>query len=92
MPEENNGLTYVIFSVDELQKIDFNQVLQTSAQTCRKSVNGAKTLVKWYTVDGVPSSVQNLNTKGPYLTHSEILEIMNTPEWNEPIHYDHGSI
>lgn len=84
MPE-NNELTYVIFATDELQKINFEQVLQTSAETCRKSINGSKTLVKWYTVDGVPSCVQTLNSKGPYLTHSQILEIMSTPEWSEPI-------
>lgn len=85
MPDENNGLTYVIFAIDELQKIDFNQVLQTSAQTCRKSVNGTKTLVKWYTDNGVPSCVENLNTKGPYLTHNQILDIMSTPDWTQPI-------
>ena len=85
MSEENNTLTYVIFAVDELQKIDFNQVLQTSAETCRKSVNQSQTLVKWYTDQGIPSCVESLNSKGPYLTHSEILEIMSTPAWSEPI-------
>ena len=85
MSEENANLTYVIFSTDELGKINFDQVLQTSAETCRKSVNGLKTLVKWYADQGVPSCVQSLNSKGPYLTHNQILEIMATPEWSEPL-------
>jgi hypothetical protein len=45
MVTENNGLTYVIFNVSELDQIDFNQVLQTSAETCRRSVDGLQTLV-----------------------------------------------
>lgn len=84
MPTESNGITYVIFNVSELPDIDFTQVLQTSAETCRKSVDGTKTLVKWETSSGVPVCVQNLTTKGPYLTHDEILEIMSTPEWTNP--------
>ena len=85
MVTENNGLTYVIFNVSELDQIDFNQVLQTSAETCRRSVDGSQTLVKWYSHTGVPSCVLSLTTKGPYMTHDEILEVMSTPAWSEPI-------
>ena len=84
MVTENNGLTYVIFNVSEIPQIDFNQVMQTSAETLRKSLDGAKTLVKWETDSGVPSCVQSLTTKGPYLSHDEILQIMATPEWTDP--------
>lgn len=70
---------YVIFNVSELDKIDFNQVLETSAETVRKSVDGTKTFVKW---EGeVPSSVLTLTTKGNYLTHEEIIAILATEEW-----------
>ncbi len=70
---------FMIFSVSELSLIDFTQVLETSIDTVRKSVNGLKTFVKW---EGqIPSSVLNLTTKeGPY-TYEEILVIMETPEW-----------
>lgn len=85
MVAENNGLTYVIFNVSELDQIDFNQVLQTSAETCRRSVDGLQTLVKWYSNAGVPACVQSLTTKGPYMTHDEILDVMNTPAWTEPV-------
>lgn len=84
MANENNDITYMIFDVTELPLIDFNQVLQTSAETCRKSVDGTKTLVKWYTNNGVPSCVESLTTKGLYMTHSEILQVMSTPEWTPP--------
>jgi hypothetical protein len=70
----------MIFNVSELPQIDFTQVLETSADTVRKSVDETKTFVKW---DGntIPSSVDNLTTKeGPY-TYDEILTILGGSEW-----------
>lgn len=75
---------FMIFNVSELPLIDFTQVLETSIDTVRKSVDETKTFVKW---DGniIPSSVDSLTTKeGPY-TYEEIITILSTPEWNEPI-------
>lgn len=73
----------MIFNVFELDQIDFTQVLETSADTVRKSVDQTKTFVKW---DGetIPSSVEGLTTKeGPY-AYEEILAILATPEWTDP--------
>jgi len=75
---------YVTFDVEELNKINFDEVLETSADTVRRSVDGAKTFVKWEDGSSVPPSVESLITKGPYLTHTEILSILATPKWNEP--------
>lgn len=74
---------YVIFDVTELPTIDFTQVLETSADTVRKSVDGTKTFVKW---DGevVPSCVETLTTKSQYYTYEEILNILSTEEWTSP--------
>lgn len=80
---------YVIFDVAELDSIDFTQVLETSADTVRKSIDGTKTFVKWE--DEVPSSVAALTTKGEYLTHSEILNILATEEWSRPMEINGGS-
>lgn len=74
---------YMIFNVSELTQIDFNQVLETSTTTVRKSVDETKTFVKW---DGqvIPQCVQDLTTKeGPY-TYNEMLNILSTPEWTDP--------
>ena len=73
---------FMIFNVTELDQIDFTQVLETSANTVRKSVDQTKTFVKW---DGViPDCVLNLLSKeGPY-TYDEILAILATPEWTDP--------
>ncbi len=72
---------YMIFNVSELSKIDFTKVLETSAQTVRKSVDETKTFVKWEGT--IPQCVNELETKeGPY-SHSEILQILSGPEWTE---------
>jgi hypothetical protein len=73
---------FMIFNVSELTNIDFNQVLETSSDTVRKSVDGTKTFVKW---EGTtPTCVSNLTTKeGPY-TYGEILTILSTSTWTDP--------
>jgi len=74
---------FMIFNLSELDQIDFNQVLEASIDTVRKSIDQTKTFVKW---DGetIPSSVDLLTTKeGPY-TYDEILVILATPEWTNP--------
>jgi len=71
---------FIIFNVSELGTIDFNEVLETSEGTVRKSVDETKTFVKWEG-DNTPTSVDSLTTKeGPY-TYNEMLTILATPEW-----------
>jgi hypothetical protein len=75
---------FMIFNVSELPLIDFTQVLETSIDTVRKSIDGTKTFVKWDSEE-IPSSVQSLTTsEGPY-NYEEILTILSTPEWSEYI-------
>jgi len=80
MYEQRN---FAIFSTTEIDKIDFNLVLETSADTLRKSVDETKTFVKW---DGEqPEFVSELTTlEGPY-TYAEILDILSTSEWTAPM-------
>ena len=80
--DDYTGREFMIFNVSELSQIDFTQVLETSADTVRKSVDGTKTFVKW---DGaMPQCVTDLTTsEGPY-TYEEILAILATPEWTDP--------
>jgi hypothetical protein len=74
---------YLIILVSQLSKVDFNQVGETSAETVRKSVDQTKTFVKYEGQD--PTFVSQLtNTEGPY-THEQILNILSTEEWTEPM-------
>jgi hypothetical protein len=74
---------FLIFNVSEINKINFDDVLETSATTLRRSVNKTKTLIKWDGNDE-PTFVATMTTKeGPY-TYDEILVILATPEWTDP--------
>jgi hypothetical protein len=74
---------FMIFNVSELSNINFSEVLETSIDTVRKSVDESKTFVKWES-DITPGSVDSLTTKeGPY-TYEEILTILSTEEWTSP--------
>lgn len=77
--------TYITFNVSEIGSIDFNQVLETSIETLRYSVDKTQTVVKW--VGEVPSCILSLTTKSAYMTYDEILSLLNSPVWNsnEPI-------
>ena len=71
--------TFMIFNVSELEKINFNEVLETSMDTVRKSIDLTKTFVKWE--GNTPSSVLTLTTtEGPY-NYGEMVALMSTPEW-----------
>ena len=69
---------YVIIESSEVSSINFSEVMETSADTLRYSVDETKTLVK-FTGD-TPSF---LDGKTQY-THSEILNILSGSEWNPP--------
>jgi hypothetical protein len=72
---------YVIFSSSELDKIDFTEVMESSVETVRRSVDGSKTFVK-YSSDEMPVSVSTLTAiEGPY-NNAEILDILSTIEWD----------
>jgi hypothetical protein len=76
-------ITYITINTDELSLVDFNQVMETSIDTVRLSVDGLQTVLKWEGAE--PSFVSTLSSyEGPY-THEEILAIMATPEWTSPI-------
>ena len=74
---------YAIIDINDLLKVDFTQVGQTSANTVRKSLDNSKFVLKWvqeptFIKDGTIIPLQ-------VLTHEECLELMNTPEWTEII-------
>ena len=74
--------TFLIIPVSELSKVDFTQVLETSPDTVRKSVDETKTFIKW---EGeTPTFIGDIvGSEGPY-TYGEILGILATPEWTNP--------
>jgi hypothetical protein len=79
MEEYSNNRQFMIFDVNELNIIDFSQVLETSIDTIRKSIDGTKTFVKWE--GNIPSCVNLLTTKeGPY-NYDEMIVIISDEKW-----------
>ena len=77
--------TYAIIELADINKIDFTQIKETSISTIRKSIDNTKFVIKW--VDGyTPTFITDGSVipVGTY-THAEILEIMATPAWSDPI-------
>ena len=70
---------YLIIPVSELTKVNFEEVLETSAETVRKSIDQTKTFVKWE--GSPPAFVATVSgAEGPY-TYDEILNILTGVEW-----------
>ena len=78
-----NERNYVIFDMSEVGDINFSEVMETSAETLRLSVDGTKSFVKYEGTQ--PASVAALTTKSQEYSHAEILDILATPEWTAPM-------
>lgn len=72
---------FYIFNVSEINKIDFEEVKESTANTLRRSVDGTKSFIK-FDSGSAPSFLGSMTTKqGPY-SYSQILTILATPEWS----------
>ena len=74
-----NSNTYVIIDTSAVGSVDFDLVLNTSADMLRYSLDGSKTFVKF---DGdTPSFLIG----EPQYDHAEILNILSGPEWSSDL-------
>jgi len=74
---------FMIIDVADLGLVDFTQVLETSPDTVRKSVDGTRTFLKWEG-EGVPSSVDAVPSKQGPVSYEDMLAILATEEWTKP--------
>ena len=72
-------MIYSTISIDDLPKVDFTQVRETSPDTIRKSIDLTQFVLKW---NNEPTFIEDetIIPIGIY-THAEILELMSTPTW-----------
>lgn len=104
-----NNRRYLVVPTAITGSIDFSQVMETSIDTLRLSVDGTKTFVKYnvtieeedrtethidpetnqeITIEikaGVYGRPSIYSEQYPEYTHEEILELLQTGEWNKPI-------
>jgi len=70
--------SYLIIDESEIPQIDWMEVLETSAETLRRSKDG-KVVIKWSGTE--PMFVYYLQTKLCTFSYEEIFDIMKQPEW-----------
>lgn len=75
---------YLVIPTSVTSSIDFNEVMETSIETLRLSIDGTQTFVKYDITNGRPSIYSEEYTE---YTHTQILELLSTSDWssNEPI-------
>jgi len=69
---------YVILDDSDVVNIDFRDVLETSADTLRYSVDGSQTFVKF--VGATPSFLDGK----AQLNHEQITEVLSGEAWTAP--------
>jgi hypothetical protein len=70
---------YVIIDASEVSSVDFDQVLETSAETLLYNLAGTQTFVKF------KGSAPAFLAGKPAHSHAEILEILSGSEWTAPM-------
>ena len=74
-------MIYATISIDDLAKIDFSQISETSADTIRKSLDLTQFVLKWkneptFIKDGEVTPIE-------IYTHAEVLVLMASDKWSE---------
>jgi hypothetical protein len=76
-----NFNTYATISIDDLPKVDFDQVGQTSAETVRRSLDLTQFILSW---NATPTFIEDesIIPIAEY-DHAEMLEVVQTDEWQD---------
>lgn len=74
------NITYTIINISDIEKINFSEIFETSLETLRHSIDGLFFGIKFqhepdFILNGDVIPVQTL-------THLEVLELMQTPNWS----------
>jgi hypothetical protein len=75
--------TFIFFNSSEKALLDYSQLVETSQDTLRLSLDGTKTFVS-YQSETMPESIQSLNSYIGPLTLEETKSILQTAEWLPP--------
>lgn len=79
-----NHFTYITAKINQLNSIDFSEIIETSIDTVRKSIDESEFVAKW---EGeTPDTISNIpeSDKSAEMNHETVLILMATPEWTNP--------
>jgi hypothetical protein len=78
--------SYAIISLEDLSRVDFNEIIEGSENTVRKNILEPPTqfVIKWS--GGTPSFISDgsVSVIGDVMTHQEALSLMGTSDWSQP--------
>lgn len=80
---------YLVIPVTELDKVDFSQLVITSRDTLRYSIDGSKTFIEWDETE--PTFLDQLNGSEGSYTADEIGAVLSNPEWQSPMILDQSA-
>lgn len=69
---------YAVISTADVDNVNFDELLDTGADTLRCNNDNTKCIVKW--IGSIPSSIAAISYEGPY-THEEIKQVLRTASW-----------
>ena len=74
---------YITIDAGDLVSVNFDEVMETSIDTVRKSVDGTKAVLKFIPPQGqaYPESIQSINSKSQRYSWEAITGLMATEEW-----------
>ena len=75
--------TYAFVNTSDIENVDFSQVMETSADTVRKSIDESQFILKWYTANEptfITDSSVTLIWSG---THSKCLNKLTSSFWTD---------
>lgn len=73
--------TYAFANTSDIGSVDFTQVMETSADTVRKSIDESQFILKWYTANE-PSFITNGSVTLAWSgTHAECLNRLTSSFW-----------
>jgi len=75
--------TYAFANTSTIGSVDFSQVMETSSDTVRKSIDESQFILKWYTSNEptfITDSSVTLTWSG---SHEDCLTLLNTPAWTD---------
>ena len=75
--------TFIFFNSSEKAVLDYSQLVETSQDTLRLSIDGTKTFVSYYS-ETMPDTIQALTSYIGPLTYEETITILQTAEWRPP--------
>lgn len=68
---------YTILDIEHMDSLDYSELIDTSKETSRRSVDGTKFVIEF---DGEPECLKTIEHE--VLTHGQAIDIMATEEWS----------